>query len=146
MKAARLLRAGREQLVSHRPSVTYALLAKSRGQNEIAARQWVRRLRNADQLVTVEWQGITLVPCFQFEEAYEPIPEIAEAVKRLVVCGLSGWTVWCWFATVNPWVGQRPATRSRGSWRRSGSWSSIEPSWSWRGACGESLRFGCPML
>ena len=110
VEAARLVRAGREQLVSVQPSVTYALLAESRGQTEVAARQWVRRLRGTGRLVTVEWDGRTLIPSFQFDGAYEPIPAVGDAVARLGTCGLSGWAVWRWFSTVNPWIGHRPVS------------------------------------
>ncbi len=110
VEAARLVRVGREQLVSEQPSVTYALLAEGRGQTEVAARQWVRRLRTSGRLVTVEWDGLTLIPSFQFDEAYEPIADVGDAVARLVACGLSGWAVWRWFATVNPWIGRRPVS------------------------------------
>jgi len=108
VEAARLVRAGREQLVSEHPSVTYALLAEGRAQTEVAARQWVRRLRSSGRMVTVEWDGLTLIPSFQFDEAYEPISEVGAAVAQLVGRGLSGWAVWRWFVTVNPWIGERP--------------------------------------
>lgn len=108
VEAARLVRAGREGLVSGHPSITYALLAEARGQQEASVRQWVRRLRLAGRLCTVEWGGVTLIPSFQFDEAYQPVAQVADVVERLARSGMSGWATWRWFAMTNPWVDERP--------------------------------------
>lgn len=108
VEAARLTHAGRATLVAEHPSVTYELLARARGQKEATVRQWVRRLRSAGRLVTVDHAGTTLIPSFQFDDAYEPIPEVGQVVARLRAFGMSGWAVWRWFTARNPWVEQRP--------------------------------------
>lgn len=95
------------RLVTEQPSVDYGLLAAARGQTEAAARQWVRRLRNEGKLITVDHSG-TLIPSFQFDSDYEPIPAVADAVQTLTGSGMSGWAVWHWFSSVSPWVGFEP--------------------------------------
>lgn len=108
VEAARLVRAGRERLVSEYAAVTYALLAEARGQREASVRQWVRRLRLVGRLVTVDWDGVTRIPSFQFDEAYEPVAEVGDAIERLTRFGMSGWATWRWFTVSNPWVDERP--------------------------------------
>ena len=108
VEAARLIHAGRAALVKEHPSVTYQLLTRARGQQEATVRQWVRRLRAAGRLVTVEHDGATLLPSFQFDDAYEPIPEVGDVMAVMCAAGMSGWAVWRWFSAVNPWVEERP--------------------------------------
>ena len=107
----RLVHAGRSVLVTEHPSVTYGLLATARGQKEPSVRQWVRRIRNSGRLTTVELDGTTLVPSFQFDDTYEPIDEVGDVVARLTTFGMSPWAVWRWFTVCNPWteepVGER---------------------------------------
>lgn len=108
VEAARLVHVARTALVTERPSVTYQLLARARDQKEATVRQWVRRLRAAGTLVTVEYDATTLIPSFQFDVAYEPIPQIGRIVAQLTGIGMSGWAVWRWFCAVNPRIGERP--------------------------------------
>lgn len=108
VEAARLIHAGRARLVKEHRSVTYEMLARARGQKEATVRQWVRRLRSGGRVVTVDYDGVTLIPSFQFDDAYEPVPEVSEVVAELCRAGMSGWAVWRWFGAVNPWVEERP--------------------------------------
>jgi len=61
-------------------------------------------------LVTVEHQGRVLVPAFQFDDTYQPVPTVRDAVHRLTEFGLSGWVVWRWFTAVNPSLNAPPVT------------------------------------
>ena len=108
VEAARLVHVARALLVTERPSVTYQLLARARDQKEATVRQWVRRLRAAGTLVTVEYDATTLIPSFQFDAAYEPIPQVGDLVARLTGIGMSGWAVWRWFCALNPRIEDRP--------------------------------------
>ncbi len=58
--------------------------------------------------MTVEYDATTLIPSFQFDVAYEPIPQIGRIVAQLTGIGMSGWAVWRWFCAVNPRIGERP--------------------------------------
>ncbi|CAN5653543.1 hypothetical protein BH24ACT4_BH24ACT4_05960 [soil metagenome] len=105
VEAARLIRVARDRLVTESPSVTYELLAQARGTNENTARQWVLRRRSAGTIITVDHDGTVLMPAFQFDDAYDDvIPEVAAVTSRLTEAGMSGWAIWSWFDTVNPWI------------------------------------------
>lgn len=108
VEAARLVHLARRRLVTAEPSVTYALLARARDQQEATVRQWVRRLRQAEKLVTVDHDGATLIPAFQFDEAYDPRPEVTAVVQVLSGAGLDAWAIWHWFTTQNGWLDERP--------------------------------------
>jgi hypothetical protein len=107
VELARRQHAARQQLASQHPSVTYEMLAAARGQTEPAARQWVRRMREAGKLVTVEY-GNTLIPSFQFDSHYDLVPAVSDTVHLLTDSGMSGWAVWRWFCTTSPWIDQPP--------------------------------------
>lgn len=108
VEAARVLHAARASLVSSHPAVTFSMLAEARGQTEPAARQSVTRLRSSGRMVTIDFQGTTLIPSFQFDEAYEPVEGLGLVVACLTEAGMSGWAVWRWFCVVNPWIERRP--------------------------------------
>lgn len=108
VELARRQHEARQVLVSANPSVTYAMLARARHQTEPAARQWVRRMRDAKRLVTVEY-GTTLIPSFQFDQDYNLIPAVSDVVRTLADAGMSGWAIWRWFCTVSPWLDDKPS-------------------------------------
>lgn len=107
VELARRQHAAHQTLVSQSPSVTYELLAAARNQTEPAARQWVRRMREAGKLVTVEY-GNTLIPSFQFDHEYNLVPAVSGVVHTLVDTGMSNWAIWRWFCTDSPWLGDKP--------------------------------------
>jgi hypothetical protein len=107
VELARRQHAARQVLVSENPSVTYELLATARHQTEPAARQWIRRMREAGKVVTVDY-GNTLIPSFQFDQEYNLVPAVSGAVHELVEAGMPGWAIWRWFCTVSPWLGDKP--------------------------------------
>lgn len=108
VEAARLVRVAREQLVAGSPSVTIALLAEARDVEEATARQMVTRRRAAGRLITVEYNGTVLVPSFQFDKAYDPVPEVGDVIEDLTGIGMSGWAIWRWFTVEDPWIERRP--------------------------------------
>ena len=107
VELARRQHAARQDLATHHPSVTYEMLAEARNQTEPAVRPWVRRMREAGKLVTVDY-GTTLIPSFQFDTQYHLVPAVSEAVQSLTASGMSGWAVWRWFCTTNPWLDHAP--------------------------------------
>lgn len=109
VEAARLVTLARDRLVAESPSLTVAMLADGRSVSENTARQWLQRRRQAGALITVEYAGTVLIPGYQLDEAFEPLPLCAEATKILTGAGMSGWAVWRWFCAVNPWIGRPPA-------------------------------------
>lgn len=115
VEAARLVWNERASIVSTHPSVTYQLLAEARGVTENTARQWVHRRRTDGTMVSVDYDGQVLIPSFQFDATYEPVPLIAETVKALTSKGMTGWAVWRWFCTDNGWIEETPlAVATRG--------------------------------
>ena len=105
---ARLVRAARAELLEHSPSVTVEMLARARSATNGATHQWIRRHRTAGRIVTVEHQGRTLLPSFQFDEVFDLDPTVADIVTQLTGYGMDGWAIWHWFHTVNTWIERRP--------------------------------------
>lgn len=110
---ARLVREARDQLLEDEPTVTIALLARGRGADPNSVRQWVRRQRRGGRLVTVEHNGVVLVPTYQLDEAFDVRPTVADVTRRLVAAGMSPWAVWRWFTVTNGWIGEPPAAAAR---------------------------------
>lgn len=108
VEQARLVRIARDHLVGTERSVDYEHLAIGRGSSVLAARQWVKRQRAKGQLFVVEHDGGTLIPSFQLDEAFDVDTRVGEVVGRLADFGLSGWAIWQWFTSINPWIDARP--------------------------------------
>lgn len=108
VELARRRHAAHRALVSENPSVPYAMLARARHQSESTSRRWVRRMRQAGDLVTVEY-GTTLIPSFQFDNGYNVVPQVSKVLHTLTESGMSAWAVWHWFCTESPWLGDKPA-------------------------------------
>lgn len=108
VEQARLIRMARDHLATTERSVDYKGLASGRASTELAARQWVKRQRDANRLFVVEHGNRMLVPTFQLDEAFELDPLVSTAVVRLVEFGMGGWAMWQWFTAHNPWIGARP--------------------------------------
>jgi hypothetical protein len=102
---ARLVNDARATLLRSGGAVTVELLAESTHRSVEATRQWLRRQRLAQRIVTVTHDGNVLVPTFQLDEAFGLDDEVADIVRRLVEHGMSAWAVWGWFATPNTWLG-----------------------------------------
>lgn len=108
IEQARLARLAREHLATTSPSVDYDGLAEGRGSTVLAARQWVKRHRQGGRIVTVDYDGRTLIPSFQLDEVFDLDPVAADAVERLTEFGMHGWAIWQWFSAHNPWIDARP--------------------------------------
>lgn len=106
--AAILTRQAHTQLAETEPSVTYAMLAEARQTTIDAARQLVSRLRRRNRMITLSTEATTLIPSFQFDTNYDPIPEVGEAIQALTRQGMDEWAIWHWFTAVNPWIEERP--------------------------------------
>lgn len=81
---------------------TYDTLSELRGDSSIeVTRTWVSRRRKRNQLFTVEVQGRTLLPGFQFTETGAPRQELSPILSSLSDRGFSGWQTWAWFYAGN---------------------------------------------
>lgn len=108
VEQARLVRLARQHLASTQPSVDYDGLAEGRGCSVLAARQWVKRHRTKGQLFVVEYDGGTLIPTFQLDQAFDVDAAVGVANARLASVAMSGWAMWQWWTAVNAWIEQRP--------------------------------------
>lgn len=108
VEQARLVRMARDHLATTERSVDYRGLSSGRVSTELAARQWVKRQRDANRLFVVEHGNRTLVPAFQLDEAFDLEPFVSPAVSRLIEFGMNGWAIWQWFTAHNPWIDARP--------------------------------------
>jgi hypothetical protein len=108
VEQARLVRVARDHLVSTDGSVDYEHLAIGRGGTVLAARQWVKRQRAKGRLFVVEHDGRTLIPSFQLGDAFDLDDRVGDAVAQLTAFGMSGWAIWRWFTSINPWIETRP--------------------------------------
>jgi hypothetical protein len=108
VEQARLVRLERDRIASTEPSFDYDALARARQSTVLAARQWVKRQRARNSLFVVDYDGGTLIPSFQFDEACEVNPDSAAIVEQLIAFSMSGWAMWQWFTSSNPWIESRP--------------------------------------
>jgi hypothetical protein len=68
--------------------------------------------RRADRIVTVRWQGRTLVPGFQLLESGQPDPAVRPTLQALRAYGMTDWEQALWFLVPNPSLdGARPVDR-----------------------------------
>jgi hypothetical protein len=68
--------------------------------------------RRADRIVTVRWQGQTLVPGFQLLESGQPDPALRPVLRVLRSYGMSDWEQALWFVVPSPSLdGARPVDR-----------------------------------
>ena len=87
-------------------SAELAELSGSRARNKAAlAGGW----RKAGRVFAVSVSGQLRFPLFQFDQAGQPKPQLAEVVRALEQNGLSGWELALWFAGASERLdGQRP--------------------------------------
>jgi hypothetical protein len=82
------------------PFHTYASLSEQRGDSsESNTRTWVARRRHSRKLFTVDHEGRTLIPAFQFDEHGELRAELAPMLSALADGGVQGWSLWTWLTT-----------------------------------------------
>jgi hypothetical protein len=91
------------QLATHRdallvtPVFTYETLSELRGDKaESTTRTWLARKRDAHALFTVNHNGRTLVPAFQFDGGGEARSELQPILSVLSDGGIHGWSLWTW--------------------------------------------------
>lgn len=93
------------RLAAHRnallatPVHTYTSLSEQRGSSESTTRTWVARCRKAHKLFTVDHDGRTLIPAFQFDEHGELRTELARILKALTQGGVRDWSLWTWLTS-----------------------------------------------
>lgn len=110
VERARLVNAARVELLGSGGAITVEMLADATGRTPGAARQWLHRHRSAGRLITVNHDGVALIPTFQLTEAFDLDLGVAELVARLTGHDMSGWAVWDWFQTPNTWLdGRNPS-------------------------------------
>lgn len=111
---ARLVNNNRAKLLRSGKAVTLELLARSRGKNHDATRQWARRHRRARELVYVVHNGAIYIPTFQLDEAFDLDSAVTPLVSALLSRGFTDWAVWTWFESRSSWLdGQTPVSALR---------------------------------
>lgn len=113
VEAARLIRQGRDKLLTTAGCVTVEMLSDGRMSTLNASRQWIHRHRSQGRLITVEHQGATLIPTFQLTDAFDLDADIAPITDRLVASGMTSWAIWRWFTSHNGFIGDSPLTALR---------------------------------
>lgn len=94
-----------KRLATHRnallatPFHTYTSLSEQRDSSESNTRTWVARRRQAHKLFTVDHDGRTLIPAFQFDEQGELRTELAPLLAALVKGGVRDWSLWTWLTS-----------------------------------------------
>ncbi|WP_067976763.1 hypothetical protein [Mycolicibacter icosiumassiliensis] len=81
------------------PFHTYASLSEQRHSSESTTRTWVARSRQAHKLFTVDHDGRTLIPAFQFDEHLKPRTELAPILAALAQGGVRDWSLWTWLTS-----------------------------------------------
>jgi len=81
------------------PFHTYASLSEQRHSSESTTRTWVARVRQAHKLFTVDHDGRTLIPAFQFDEHLKPRTELAPILAALAQGGVRDWSLWTWLTS-----------------------------------------------
>lgn len=108
VEAARLIRQGRDRLLTTAGCLTIEMLCEGRMSTANASRQWLHRHRSRQRLITVEHQGATLIPTFQLTDAFDLDDDVAGITERLVGSGMTSWAVWRWFTSHNGFIGGTP--------------------------------------
>lgn len=92
-----------QQLATHRagllatPVFTHETLSELRGDSSLSStRTWLARRRDAHALFTVNYNGRTVIPAFQFDERGEARPELQPILSVLGEAGIHGWSLWTW--------------------------------------------------
>lgn len=94
-----------KRLATHRnallatPSHTYTSLSEQRDSSESSTRTWVARRRQAHKLFTVDHDGRTLIPAFQFDEHGRLRTELAPILTVLAEGGVRDWSLWTWLTS-----------------------------------------------
>ncbi|HTT92615.1 MAG TPA: hypothetical protein VMF65_23880 [Acidimicrobiales bacterium] len=87
-------------------------LAKLAGSTARNPATTVDNWRRADRIVTVRWQGRTLVPGFQLLESGQPDPAVRPVLHILRAYGMTDWEQALWFCVPSPALeGARPVDR-----------------------------------
>lgn len=79
--------------------LSYARVGERRGVSENAARFAVHRAHERHALLLVQYEGRTLVPTFQLDDAGEVRPELLAVLEPLLAAGTDPWLVWSWLTT-----------------------------------------------
>jgi hypothetical protein len=103
VQAAKGLAAVRAHLLST-PYFTYDALAQRRHAKPNAIKTWVKRLRDAHSLFSVQHGGRALLPAFQFDDDGEPREAVSAVVRTLRGVDVDGWQLWEWFASPTSWL------------------------------------------
>jgi len=99
LSQAKRLAAHRNALLAT-PFHTYASLSEQRGDSsESTTRTWVARRRQSHKLFTVDHDGRTLIPMFQFDEHGKLRDELAPILSVLAEGGVRGWSLWTWLTS-----------------------------------------------
>jgi hypothetical protein len=78
---------------------THADLATLRAVHPSTVPSWVAGHVQARRLFTVEHDGRSVLPAFQFIAASDPRPELYPLLQVLADAGISGWALWTWLTS-----------------------------------------------
>jgi len=110
VEAARLIRQGRDRLLTTAGCITVDMLSEGRMSTLNASRQWLHRYRSQGRLITVEHQGATLIPTFQLTDTFDLDTDVARITEQLADSGMTSWAIWRWFTSHNGFIGASPLT------------------------------------
>ena len=98
LSQSRRLAAHRNSLLAT-PFHTYTSLSEQRDSSESNTRTWVARRRQAHKVFTVDHDGRTLIPAFQFDEHGELRTDLAPILAELAQGGVRDWSLWTWLTS-----------------------------------------------
>lgn len=94
-----------KRLATHRnallatPFHTYTSLSDQRSSSESSTRTWVARRRQERKMFTVDHDGRTLIPAFQFDAHGNLRAELAPILAALADGGVRDWSLWTWLTS-----------------------------------------------
>lgn len=89
----------RDDLLENQGYETYESLAAKRDSLPSSVRTWVSRLREQNELFTVQFKRRRLIPAVQLDETGQLDRSISALVQPLLTAGLDGWSLWAWLCS-----------------------------------------------
>lgn len=99
---ARLLTSGTAVTTSQ-----YVAALAERGIGSEGARARIKRDRDKRRLITVTYEGESIIPTFQLLANFDHNTIAGDAVHALLTADYNPWDIWDWAETPNAWIGRR---------------------------------------